>query len=261
MLVWQSRRRGVHYEVRRAGRSLRLYRDGVFHSQYNDARLLNGGVWDMLWLPMFFLGPRDSYSGRDVLVLGVGGGAAINKIAHQVSPKSLTGIDIDEVHLRIARRLFRVPGQVELYCEDASAWLRQTRRYFDVIIDDIFQDISLQGDRGGRKEAVRQPPGSYTVEQWLQLQLTHLATDGMLLVNTDCGATARELVDIARAFDHPALKNHCVLSRTAFHNRVVVFSAMQPERSLLKRHLQASGMNAGEVKQAMTSFRMHRLAQ
>lgn len=54
-IVWSRQLSGVHYEVRSAGNSLRLYTDGVFHSQYNPCRLITGHVWDLLMLPAFFL--------------------------------------------------------------------------------------------------------------------------------------------------------------------------------------------------------------
>ena len=101
MIIWQHRSGDNHYQVRSAGASIRLYRNEVFHSQYNGQRLLNGGVWDMLWLPLFFRPPR---SIKRVLVLGVGAGAAVKKILDYGHAVDMTAIDIDAVHLRIARR-------------------------------------------------------------------------------------------------------------------------------------------------------------
>ena len=94
MIVWERSHAGHHYQVRTAGSSVRLYRNQVFHSQYHGGRLLNGGVWDMLWLPLFFRQPPDVSDTSDVfkkrlkplsvLVLGVGAGAAIKKISDYV---------------------------------------------------------------------------------------------------------------------------------------------------------------------------------
>lgn len=53
-IIWSRCLGGVHYEVRSAGNSLRLYTDGVFHSQYNPYRLITGHVWDLLMLPALF---------------------------------------------------------------------------------------------------------------------------------------------------------------------------------------------------------------
>ncbi|HCM06551.1 MAG TPA: class I SAM-dependent methyltransferase, partial [Oceanospirillales bacterium] len=46
-IVWQETRNGTHYEVRNAGKTLRLYTDKVLHSQYNFDKKLTGSVWDL----------------------------------------------------------------------------------------------------------------------------------------------------------------------------------------------------------------------
>ena len=50
-IVWQRKIKGRDYQVRSAGKSLRLYTEGVFHTQYNPDHLLSGGIWDLLALP------------------------------------------------------------------------------------------------------------------------------------------------------------------------------------------------------------------
>jgi spermidine synthase len=76
-LLWERRIGGTLYQVRNAGRTRRLYTNGVFHSQYNPARPVTGSVWDLLLLPAFFYAPGEL---RRVLVLGVGGGAVIQQM-------------------------------------------------------------------------------------------------------------------------------------------------------------------------------------
>ncbi len=46
--------------MRTAGKTLRLYTDGVFHSQFNPNHAVTGGVWDALMLPAFFY-PAESW--------------------------------------------------------------------------------------------------------------------------------------------------------------------------------------------------------
>ena len=53
-VIWSKTTKDTHFEVRRAGRSVRLYSNGVFHSQYNPANPISGTVWDLLLLPAFF---------------------------------------------------------------------------------------------------------------------------------------------------------------------------------------------------------------
>ena len=58
-IVWSKVVGDSQYEVRTAGQSIRLYKDGVFHSQWNARRPLAGGVWDLLFIPALFLHHRE----------------------------------------------------------------------------------------------------------------------------------------------------------------------------------------------------------
>ena len=75
-LLWSHREKGVLYQVRAAGSSRRLYADGVLHTQFNPRRIVTGSVWDLLWLPVFFLtAPR----------VGSRGGCRYQATRHAVS--------------------------------------------------------------------------------------------------------------------------------------------------------------------------------
>lgn len=136
-VLWQRRVNGTHYEVRTAGHSRRLYTDGVLHSQYNVKHPAGGGVWDLLMLPAFFLPPR---AVQRVLVLGVGGGAAIRQLLHFVGPSEIVGVELDPVHLYVARRFFGVTERnVRIHEVDAKQWVCGYRGPpFDLIVDDLF---------------------------------------------------------------------------------------------------------------------------
>ena len=86
-ILWQKTAGQDRYEVRSAGRSLRLYRNGVLHTQYNPSRPIGGNLWDLLLDPAFFRSPEAI---RRVLVLGVGGGAVIRLLNRFVRPDEIT---------------------------------------------------------------------------------------------------------------------------------------------------------------------------
>jgi spermidine synthase len=134
------------YQVRSAGRTLRLYTNGVLHSQYNPARPATGSVWDLLLLPAFFYAPGEL---RRVLVLGVGGGAVIRQLQQFVQPELIVGVELSAVHLSIARRFFGVQGEgVVLQQADAVEWLRAYRGpAFDMLVDDLFADCDGEPQR------------------------------------------------------------------------------------------------------------------
>lgn len=170
-VLWQKRIDGVRYDVRSAGDTVRLYTNGVLHTQYNPQRLATGSVWDLLTLGTLLL-PPDAV--RRVLVLGVGGGTALRQLLQFFPQARITGIELNPVHLRLAKRFFGLDDpRVELVCEDAVAWLAMyDGEPFDLIIDDLF------GERDGRPcRAVRADA------DWLDLLVTPLHPCGMLTLN------------------------------------------------------------------------------
>lgn len=178
-LLWEKRAAGVHYEVRNAGRTIRLYSNGVLHTQYNPARLLTGSVWDLLLLGSLFV-PRERR--RRVLVLGVGGGAVIHQLLQVFPDAHITGIELNPVHIAVARRFFGVRGErVELVCENAITWLAMhDGAPFDLVIDDLF------GDRDGVPcRAVAADAG------WFGLLAAQLDPEGVLVTNFADGREMR----------------------------------------------------------------------
>lgn len=170
--LWRLEQDGVTYEVRQAGKSLRLYTNGVLHSQYNPERAVTRSVWDLLTLPALFL-PEDHI--QRVLVLGVGGGAVLHQLKRWVKPGLIVGVELNGVHLQVATQYFDLndPGIV-LYEDDAVAWLnRYQGPPFDLIIDDLY------GHDDG--EPIRAVP---LTEKWCNKLIQHLAHDGVLIVNT-----------------------------------------------------------------------------
>jgi spermidine synthase len=145
-LVWQKHYNDKHYEVRSAGKTRRLYTDGVFHSQFNPNRQLTGNVWDLLSLPSFFV-PSDKI--RRVLVLGVGGGAAMRQILNWHKQVELLGVELDETHIAIGKRFFGLQHkQIELIHADAIDYVKSYRGLpFDIIIEDLFSETNGEPHR------------------------------------------------------------------------------------------------------------------
>jgi len=172
-ILWQTQKQGINYEVRSAGRTRRLYTDGVFHSQYNHSRPVTGSVWDLLLLPVFFH-PMNTV--KRVLVLGVGGGAVINQINHFLSPPEIVGVELNATHLYIAKRFFAVRAKnLELIQANAITWLEQYGgEKFDIIIDDLFGEVDGEPSRAVAAD-----------RQWCQLLSRHLQPDGTLVMNFD----------------------------------------------------------------------------
>ncbi len=170
-LLWEKRTGDTHYQVRQAGRSLRLYTNGVLHSQYNPGRPVTGSVWDLLWLPAFFY-PQGQL--RRILVLGVGGGAVIRHLSDFLRPELIVGVELSKIHLTIAQRFFHVNGRdIELHHADAEDWVKgYSGLPFDLIVDDLFGDYDGEPQRSVNAD-----------NAWVNLLFGLLAEEGMIVSN------------------------------------------------------------------------------
>lgn len=231
-VIWERRSGDTCYQVRTAGRSVRLYTNGVFHSQYNPHRPVTGNVWDLLFIPAFFRPPGTI---RRVLVLGVGGGAVIRQLQQFIQPEMIVGVERSAIHLGIARRFFGVCGSsVELVEADAVQWVQGWRgQPFDMIIDDLF------GDEDGEPSRAVQATGN-----WVGALVKCLASDGMIVSNF---ATRGELTGSS----YQQLSRYRRLFRSRFrlttpqnHNAVGVFLRSDATHADLKNRLrQVPGLN------------------
>lgn len=170
-ILWDKTVRNVHYEVRTAGMTRRLYTDGVLHTQFNANNPVTGSVWDLLLLPSFFYPPGAL---RRILVLGVGGGAVIRQMRHFTRPHEIVGVELNPVHLYIARRFFGIGGKgVHLYRADAVRWLQAYQGApFDMIVDDLFGEEDGEPVRAVNADA-----------RWFGCLLKHLTHRGVLVMN------------------------------------------------------------------------------
>lgn len=136
-IIWRQRYRDVDYRLKRRGETLRLYANGVQHSEFHPRRLVTGSVWDLLWLPALFQEPEQY---RRILVLGLGGGSLVTPLASLVRPDLFVAVEKDPLHLEVARRFFRVGDfGVETHLADAVDWVRDWQgEPFDLVIEDLF---------------------------------------------------------------------------------------------------------------------------
>ena len=226
-VLWQYQNGTTRYEVRSAGASRRLYTDGVFHSQFNPRQPVSGGVWDLLFLPAFF---KPSGSVRRVLVLGVGGGAVIRQIQYFLQPEQIVGIELDPIHLRIARQYFGVKGKnVRLVCADAVTWLRHYQGApFDLVVDDLFSAAEGEPVRAVAADG-----------DWFRLLKGVLAPRGVLTMNFP------SIYDIRRCgyVCSPQVKRFFAsayrFTLPLYENAIGAFLRSSSTRRTLHRHLAA----------------------
>lgn len=224
-VVWQYSNAECQYEVRVAGNSRRLYKDGVFHSQWNPLRPLSNGVWDLLFLPALF---RDPCSVKKVLVLGVGGGAVLNTFGALLNPSEIVGIELDPIHLKVANEFFLLPDlPVTLHQADAISWVKRYRgKGFDVVIEDLFTEID--------GEPVRVAEAN---KSWFQSLRKLLRPGGTLVVNFESSQQMRQAGTAYQAAigSLPNIRYH--FSQPAYGNSVCAFLAQPASPAKLREQL------------------------
>ncbi len=226
-ILWEKRKDGRLYQVRSAGRTRRLYTDGVFHSQYRPQAAQAGGIWDLLWLPAL-LAPPESI--RRVLLLGVGGGAVIQQLHRYLQPAEIIGIERDPVHLQVARRFFGItPDRAQLVEADAVDWLGDhAGPPFDLIIDDLF------GEADG--EPVRAVPAN---PRWCATLCRQLSGHGMLVMNFISAADLRNSACLAYRKYRQVFPARLRLSLPAYENVIGAFARFPATSRDLRRRVKA----------------------
>jgi len=144
-ILYSKKTDAHHYQVRSAGQSIRLYSNGVLHSQYNPRQPINGAIWDLLLLPGFLLNTPP----KRILLLGLGGGTLVHLIRQFFPLAHMTCIELDKQHIAISKKWFKLPKKnVTLIEGDAYEFMRTTTNSFDWIVDDVFQHINGEPERG-----------------------------------------------------------------------------------------------------------------
>lgn len=223
-LIWYRQEGDTRYEVRSAGRTRRLYTNGVFHSQYNPDRPVTGSVWDLLMLPAFF----DPARMRRVLVLGVGGGAVLRQLNHFLAPEAIVGVELNPIHLEVAREHFGVEAEnVTLHQADALHWIRRYRGpRFDLIIEDLFSDAGGDPQRVVAADAA-----------WMRRLIKRLTPNGALVINFG----SEEELKGAAWFESAALRETFPaafrLTTPLYENVIGAFLRRPVETAVLRRNL------------------------
>ena len=227
-VLFEVKKAGKHYEVRQAGASLRLYTNGAFHSQWNKTHVFGGAVWDLLSLPILLRAKPTNH----ILMLGVGGGASLNQLRFLLPNVELTGVDIDAVHLGIAKDYFGVDHpRTRLLCQDALAFVDQNQAKFDVVIDDLYSDARGDPVHPAKNES-----------DWTERTLSLLLADGLLIKNHLDAPSARRWLSMHRRLMKRTFTNGLTFRASGYSNVVTALfsnhsSKKNPSLSLIKTGL------------------------
>ena len=246
-IIWQKQSGNTRYEVRSAGRTRRLYTNGVFHSQYNPKSALSGGIWDLLMLPIFFSDPQRI---KRVLVLGVGGGTIIQQLKRYSGVKKIVGVELNPIHILVARKYFGVSkASAELHHADAVHWLKNyDGPPFDLIIDDLF------GDQEG--EPLRAVEAS---RSWMQLLAKNLTRDGILVMNFIGSGEIRRSAYVTSETINKKFKSAFQFTLPQYDNVIAAFLKYEGFTSDLRDNIsQTKGLNSWGAQKQL-NFRVRKI--
>ena len=225
-ILWERKQHGVLYQVRTAGKTRRLYADGVCHTQYHPDKIVTGSVWDLLLLPAFFLSPNTT---KNVLMLGLGGGALVHLYKHFIHPDKVTAVELDETHIYVAKRFFKLKqSAVDIVQGDAHAWLHKYRGpSFDIIIDDLFSHQD-----GIPQRAVE------ANQSWFEVLTRNVKEQGLLVMNF----ADRQELNASAYKKNTSIENRFrsvyQFSNRILENRIVVFSKENLDKTVFRNNLE-----------------------
>ncbi len=215
-------------EVRRGRGGLELRVEGTLASVHRSGRSLTGPVWWALAAPVLLLPHRR----RRVLLLGLAAGSVARALRALDPAAWIVGVENDREVLRVARRHFGLDTlRVEVVAGDALAYLRRTRRRFDLIVEDLFV---------GPSRSVHTP--EWLAGEGYRLIGRRLRRDGIVVSNTIHETDAivcacRSLGGTIFSFD---VRGHW--------NRIVVSGRTLPPAGEVRRRLQESAQLAPTLR-------------
>mgnify|MGYP002632708706 FL=1 len=224
-IVWSQTIDANHYEVRSAGATLRLYRNGVNHSQWNPNRPLSGCIWDLIVLPALY---RPQGSIQDALILGFGAGAVAAQMRELIQPERIVGLELDPIHLSIADGFFDCTEGCELIAADAVEWVHESCEQggYDYILDDLY------GEEEGLP--VRCTPLDL---EWCQALAELVRPGGMLVFNMIDPQKVPHLPPFKDAALKKRFPHTMIYQMEGYENRIVVFSERPLAHSEFEGHL------------------------
>ena len=249
-VVWQRQEDGVLYQVHRRGDRMRLFANGVQHSEFHPRRLVTGSVWDLLWLPALLSEPERF---RRVLILGLGGGTLLppyetrdtlwrlEEAMTATAPSTVICLGDSFDDLAAGEGALTVLG-------DAVAWLNAyDGEPFDLIIEDLFapdNDVVSRAVPADRS--------------WVRTLARHVSERGTLVMNFGDFTEYRQ----SHAADQLTMKgwsSRFRLSCGDCHNAVVAFTR-EPARSVhLRRRLQQDTRLAPLLRRGRLDYHIRQL--
>ncbi len=151
----------------------------------------------------------DTTQNKNALVLGLGGGVTSNMLMGM--GYKVSGVELDERIIDVAKKYFDLNKGVETFCDDARHFINLNRNKYDIILADLFK-------------AEEQPVHVLTVESLVQVK-NMLNPGGRLIVNWHGYSSGK------RGMGTAVLLN--TLKESGFTYKVATYSEIEDSRNLV----------------------------
>lgn len=157
------------------------------HSIYNPDQLITGQTWDYYTVaPYFNAAPYAPQKVQKVAILGLAAGTSARQLTAVYGPIAIDGIEIDPDIVEAGRR-----------------WFDMNQPNLNVIVGDARHSLTRLGGEYQiiGVDAYRPPyiPWHLTTQEFFQEARSHLAADGVLIINVGRTETDRRLVEALTA--------------------------------------------------------------
>lgn len=109
-----------------------------------------------------------------ILILGMGAGTFAERCRNYFPHAQIVGVEIDEKITALAQKYFDLPENIPVTTYDGRAFLQADKNFYDVILVDAFQDITI--------------PFQMSSVEFFQLVKNHLNAGGVMVVNMNLRA-------------------------------------------------------------------------
>jgi len=123
-----------------------IWSKGELVMDSENANYSYGNLQRILKLGLKTIGFDKIATMHHVLVLGVAGGSVIKTLVNEIKFQGkITGVEIDTEIIKIANQYFKLDEieQLEIIIDDAFEFVLKTKDKYDLIIIDVFQDVTM----------------------------------------------------------------------------------------------------------------------
>ena len=137
-------------------------------SVYMKQDELTGMYYDYAMAAPLMTGEKN-VSDMDVLILGMGTGTYATQCNKYFGNMNIEGVEIDEKITQLSRKYFSLSDDIPVTTYDGRAFLNATKKKYDVIMVDAYQDITI--------------PFQMSSKEFFELVKAHLEDNGVMVVN------------------------------------------------------------------------------